>query len=251
MGGRVHFPSTKIETKCVSKLHREWTRDRFFARLHHSTRELRACDSSRGRRGRVCLHTDDFRPVRMDANVSGKAKKKPRAQFSDSASRTLNVLKYVVAFFGPFWRNPRVNIFLVPCLRPLLRARWLPMVRRRLLFCEEEEDGVWKEGGGGTVFSPFFSKSGCCCFRVFWKEGRKDTQKKEDTIRVLDLKRRAKKVFHIFLRLIILLAMSTEILDRFFTQTKGIIRYDHTTFLINPKKLHRRFVFPPPPPPLF
>ena len=37
-----------------------------------------------------------------------------------------------------------------------------------------------------------------------------------------DLKRRAKKVFHIFLRLIILLAMSTEILDRFFTQTKGI-----------------------------
>ena len=76
MGGRVHFPSTKIETKCVSKLHREWTRDRFFARLHHSTRELRACDSSRGRRGRVCLHTDDFRPVRMDANVSGKAKKK-------------------------------------------------------------------------------------------------------------------------------------------------------------------------------
>ena len=53
-------------------------------------------------------------------------------------------------------------------------------------------------------------------------QGRKDTQKKEDTIRVLDLKRRAKKVFHIFLRLIILLAMSTEILDRFFTQTKGI-----------------------------
>ena len=44
-----------------------------------------------------------------------------------------------------------MNIFLVPCLRPLLRARWLPMVRRRLLFCEEEEDGVWKEGGGGTV----------------------------------------------------------------------------------------------------
>lgn len=79
-----------------------------------------------------------------------KSEKKPRAQFSDSASRTLNVLKYVVAFFGPFWRNPRVNIFLVPCLRPLLRARWLPMVRRRLLFCEEEEDGVWKEGGGGT-----------------------------------------------------------------------------------------------------
>ena len=213
MGGRVHFPSTKIETKCVSKLHREWTRDRFFARLHHSTRELRACDSSRGRRGRVCLHTDDFRPVRMDANVSGKAKKKPRAQFSDSASRTLNVLKYVVAFFGPFWRNPRVNIFLVPCLRPLLRARWLPMVRRRLLFCEEEEAQL--------------------NFRC-------------------DLKRRAKKVFHIFLRLIILIAMSTEILDRFFTKTKGIL-FDifSTTLIINLKKLHRRFVFPPPPPPLF
>ena len=121
-----------------------------------------------------------------------KSEKKPRAQFSDSASRTLNVLKYVVAFFGPFWRNPRVNIFLVPCLRPLLRARWLPMVRRRLLFCEEEEDGVWKEGGGGKYFR-------------------------------CDLKRRAKKVFHNFLRLIILIAMSTEILDRFFTQTKGII----------------------------
>lgn len=63
--GESHFPSTKIETKCVSKLHREWTRDRFFARLHHSTRELRACDSSRGRRCRVCLHTDGFRPVRI------------------------------------------------------------------------------------------------------------------------------------------------------------------------------------------
>jgi hypothetical protein len=26
------------------------------------------------------------------------------------------------------------------------------MVRRRLLFCEEEDDGVWNEGGGGSIF---------------------------------------------------------------------------------------------------
>ena len=96
-----------------------------------------------------------------------KAKKKPRAQFSDSASLTLNVLKYVVAFFGPFWRNPRVNIFLVPCLRPLLRARWLPMMRRRLLF------DVWKERRRRRrhKFSPFFSKTkwsvGLFCVCVF------------------------------------------------------------------------------------
>ena len=31
---------------------------------------------------------------------------------SDSVSLTLNVLKYVVAFFGPFWRKPRVNMSL-------------------------------------------------------------------------------------------------------------------------------------------
>lgn len=94
-----------------------------------------------------------------------KAKKKPRAQFSDSASLTLNVLKYVVAFFGPFWRNPRVNIFLVPCLRPLLRARWLPMMRRRLLF------DVWKERGRrkeeeAQVFSFFFKDEVVCCRSV-------------------------------------------------------------------------------------
>jgi len=76
-----------------------------------------------------------------------------------------------------------VNIFLVPCLRPLLRARWLPMVRRRLLFCEEEDDGVWKEGGGGTVvFSPFFPKVVGVVFVFFGrKEGRKEGRtKKED-----------------------------------------------------------------------
>lgn len=178
--GESHFPSTKIETKCVSKLHREWTRDRFFARLHHSTRELRACDSSRGRRCRVCLHTDGFRPVRIWTlkRFHEKRKKKPRAQFSDSASLTLNVLKYVVAFFGPFWRNPRVNIFLVPCLRPLLRARWLPMMRRRLLF------DVWKERRRRRrhKFSPFFSKTkwsvGLFCVCVFGLKIKKRTTPK-------------------------------------------------------------------------
>ena len=99
-----------------------------------------------------------------------KAKKKTARAVFGFASLTLNVLKYVVAFFGPFWRNPRVNIFLVPCLRPLLRARWLPSMRRRLLF------DVWKrkreEEGGGGKFSPFFSKTKwsvvglflCVCF---------------------------------------------------------------------------------------
>ena len=120
-----------------------------------------------------------------------KAKKKPRAQFSDSASLTLNVLKYVVAFFGPFWRNPRVNIFLVPCLRPLLRARWLPMMRRRLLF------DVWKERGRrkeeeAQVFSFFFKdevfglsvQSVFVC--VFGRQRRKDfkNKKKDDTTKM-------------------------------------------------------------------
>ena len=191
--GESHFPSTKIETKCVSKLHREWTRDRFFARLHHSTRELRACDSSRGRRCRVCLHTDGFRPVRIWTlkRFHEKRKKKPRAQFSDSASLTLNVLKYVVAFFGPFWRNPRVNIFLVPCLRPLLRARWLPMMQKSSsspFRCVERK----KEEEEAQVFSFFFKdevfglsvQSVFVC--VFGRQRRKDfkNKKKDDTTKM-------------------------------------------------------------------
>ena len=161
--------------RATSSLHARTTRVRF---------ESRKTRSRLSPHGRFSTRPDGRKRFR-------KSEKKTRAQFSDSASRTLNVLKYVVAFFGPFWRNPRVNIFLVPCLRPLLRARWLPMVRRRLLFCEEEDDGVWKEGGGGTVvFSPFFSKSGWCCFRVFWKEGRKD--KKRKTIIIMSSSKRDK-----------------------------------------------------------
>ena len=58
-----------------------------------------------------------------------------------------------------------MNIFLVPCLRPLLRARWLPMMRRRLLF------DVWKERGRrkeeeAQVFSFFFKDEVVCCRSV-------------------------------------------------------------------------------------
>ena len=171
--GESHFPSTKIETKCVSKLHREWTRDRFFARLHPKRANARVRFESRKTLSRLSPHRRFSTRPDLDAKTFPRKakKKKPRAQFSDSASLTLNVLKYVVAFFGPFWRNPRVNIFLVPCLRPLLRARWLPSMRRRLLF------DVWKERGRrkeeeAQVFSSFFQRrSGllsvcfvCVCF---------------------------------------------------------------------------------------
>ena len=118
-------------------------------------------------------------------------KKKPRAQFSDSASLTLNVLKYVVAFFGPFWRNPRVNIFLVPCLRPLLRARWLPMMQKSSsspFRCVERK----KEEEEAQVFSFFFKdevfglsvQSVFVC--VFGRQRRKDfkNKKKDDTTKM-------------------------------------------------------------------
>ena len=84
-------------------------------------RGVRANDLIPGRNERIPVCIDGFRRPKFE-----KKKNYARAG-SDSVSLTLNVLKYVVAFFGPFWRKPRVNMFLVPCLRPLLRALWLPM----------------------------------------------------------------------------------------------------------------------------
>ena len=74
-----------------------------------------------------------------------------------------------------------MNIFLVPCLRPLLRARWLPMMRRRLLF------DVWKERGRrkeeeAQVFSFFFKDEVVCrsvlCVCVFGLKIKKRTTPK-------------------------------------------------------------------------
>jgi len=79
-------------------------------------RGVRANDLIPGRNERIPVCIDGFRRPKFE-----KKKNYARAG-SDSVSLTLNVLKYVVAFFGPFWRKPRVNMFLVPCLRPLLRA---------------------------------------------------------------------------------------------------------------------------------
>jgi len=110
------------------KHHRERLNRRFFARITRIIHGVFVNDLILGRNERVLIRIDRFRrPKIFRSSRKGSQKNRKRALSSDSVSLTLNVLKYVVAFFGPFWRKPRVNMFLVPCLRPLLRALWLPM----------------------------------------------------------------------------------------------------------------------------
>lgn len=111
------------------KHHRERLHRHFFARITRITHGVFVNDLILGRNERVLIRIDGFRrpKISFSPRKGSPKKNRKRALSSDSVSLTLNVLKYVVAFFGPFWRKPRVNMFLVPCLRPLLRALWLPM----------------------------------------------------------------------------------------------------------------------------
>ena len=157
--GESHFPSTKIETKCVSKLHREWTRDRFFARLHHSTRELRACDSSRGRRCRVCLHTDGFRPVRiwtLKRFHEKRKKKTARAVFGfrvthpERSQIRRRVLRSVLAEPAREHISRAMSETSASCSLVTHDASSSPF---RCVERKREE-----EGGGGTSFLLFFQR---------------------------------------------------------------------------------------------
>jgi hypothetical protein len=130
VGAKSHFLPTKIETNCAYKTPSRTTTSPFLrANNSNHSRSIRKRFDSRKKRAR----SHPYRRFSTSKNFSfSPTKREPkknrkRALSSDSVSLTLNVLKYVVAFFGPFWRKPRVNMFLVPCLRPLLRALWLPM----------------------------------------------------------------------------------------------------------------------------
>ena len=180
--GESHFPSTKIETKCVSKLHREWTRDRFFARLHHSTRELRACDSSRGRRCRVCLHTDGFRPVRiwtLKRFHEKRKKKTARAVFGfrvthpERSQIRRRVLRSVLAEPAREHISRAMSETSASCSLVTHDASSSPF---RCVERKREE-----EGGGGTSFLLFFQRrsglSVCFVCVCFWLKNKK----KDDT----------------------------------------------------------------------
>jgi len=123
--------SHRLKSKRIApiKHHREQLYRHFFARITRIIHGVFVNDLILGRNERVLIRIDGFRRPKIfhSPHEKGAKKNRKRALSSDSVSLTLNVLKYVVAFFGPFWRKPRVNMFLVPCLRPLLRALWLPM----------------------------------------------------------------------------------------------------------------------------
>ena len=191
--GESHFPSTKIETKCVSKLHREWTRDRFFARLHHSTRELRACDSSRGRRCRVCLHTDGFRPVRiwtLKRFHEKRKKKTARAVFGfrvthpERSQIRRRVLRSVLAEPAREHISRAMSETSASCSLVTHDAK---VVVVSFSMCGKKEGG-----GGGTSFLLFFQRrsfwSVCpVCFVCVFLEGRRKdfkNKKKDDTTKM-------------------------------------------------------------------
>ena len=166
--GESHFPSTKIETKCVSKLHREWTRDRFFARLHHSTRELRACDSSRGRRCRVCLHTDGFRPVRiwtLKRFHEKRKKKTARAVFGfrvthpERSQIRRRVLRSVLAEPAREHISRAMSETSASCSLVTHDASSSPFFVRRRMVCGRKEEEA-------QVFSFFFKDEVVCCRSV-------------------------------------------------------------------------------------